>query len=408
MLDGLQANERSDMARISRVVPKTAVVPKANSIEVAIDWCGRRYRPRLSWKPTAANLKAATTLWLRIQDEIAAGRFHFAEHFPNFTHLDKIPSAIAGGSALTYENAFQAWVKLHRRDWRDSTLQTYLSHHKEHWGPLLGSKRLENISEIEIAEYLTQKSLSPRTENNVLVTLRGVFEYAVQKGWVGKDPTAFFKNKRFQKEPPDPFHDAEVERILTALAQREPVLADYFEFAFFTGLRTAEQIALRWADVDLTARSMRINHTRVRGHDQDVTKTGKVRDVELVDRALAVLHRQQARTRIRGQEVFLQPEGGNWDGGPFVRPTQVYKPFAAVLKRLGIRHRPAYQTRATNISRLLGLGADPWWVAQQHGHDLATMLKHYAKWLPNADQGRNLDRVNRLLSSGSTESLTGS
>ncbi len=44
----------------------------------------------------------------------------------------------------------------------------------------------------------------------------------------------------------------------------------------------------------------------------------------------------------------------------------------------------------------LQAGADPVWVAKQHGHSLTVMMRDYAKWIPGADRGRNLAVLNLI------------
>jgi len=39
------------------------------------------------------------------------------------------------------------------------------------------------------------------------------------------------------------------------------------------------------------------------------------------------------------------------------------------------------------------------WVAAQHRHSVQVMLRDYAKWIPQADRGRNLAAVNQALAS---------
>ena len=56
--------------------------------------------------------------------------------------------------------------------------------------------------------------------------------------------------------------------------------ANYFEFAFFAGLRPSEQIALGWPKVDFRRGEVRVDSARVRTIDKR-TKTHEARDVEL-------------------------------------------------------------------------------------------------------------------------------
>jgi len=45
----------------------------------------------------------------------------------------------------------------------------------------------------------------------------------------------------------------------------------------------------------------------------------------------------------------------------------------------------------------LQAGADPYYVAAQHGHSLQTMMKDYAAFIPKGDRGRNLAAINAAL-----------
>jgi hypothetical protein len=50
------------------------------------------------------------------------------------------------------------------------------------------------------------------------------------------------------------------------------------------------------------------------------------------------------------------------------------------LRRLIVRYRRPYTARQTPVSWNLMVGKNPLWVAKQHGHSIATMLRAYAAW----------------------------
>src|SRR5690606_16237368 len=162
------------------------------------------------------------------------------------------------------------------------------------------------------------------------------------------------------------------------------------EFACFAGLRNSEQIALLWPDVDLRAHTIRVRRARVLAKDKESTKTHYEREVELNDRAAAVIERQRARTQIEGQHVFKNPATGRaWHDEQTQR-----RLWAAALRAAKVRYRPPKECRDTSVTLALMAGADPLWVAKQHGHSVQVMMKDYARWIPKADRGRNLAAVN--------------
>jgi integrase len=117
------------------------------------------------------------------------------------------------------------------------------------------------------------------------------------------NPADGIDNLKVQKAQPDPFTADEVEIILSkALELEGEDVRDWFEFAFFAGMRVSEQIALPWSAVDLRLGTAAVRGAVVMGKAKDRTKTHTERTVELNDRALAVIQRQRAKTA-------LQPHG---------------------------------------------------------------------------------------------------
>jgi integrase len=188
-----------------------------------------------------------------------------------------------------------------------------------------------------------------------------------------------------QAEPPDPLTMDEVELVLVDLATRvDPQTANYFEVAFFTGLRPSEQIALHWIDYARKEGRLRVHRARVWGKDKPRTKTHQARDIELLDQAAAAIERQRKHTLLAGGEIFWNPNTGEpWNDEQVQR-----RYWNASLMRLGLRHREAYQTRHTFATIGLMAGCNPAWVARQMGHrSLKMFFEVYARWIDGADKG---------------------
>ena len=181
-------------------------------------------------------------------------------------------------------------------------------------------------------------------------------------------------------------------RVHTTVAQ-SAALADYFEFVFFAGLRPSEQIAVLWGDVDLRSQTITIRRSRVLKQEMDRTKTHRSRTVALNDRAAAVIERQRPRTQLAGGKVFMNP----WTGKAWNNGEEQRRDWMACLKRIGVRHRPPKDCRDTSVTMALQAGADPYYVAAQHGHSLQTMMRDYAAFIPKGDRGRNLAALNAVL-----------
>lgn len=382
------------------------VTPLGDRIQVRFSWRGKELRPTLDMKPTAANLKHARRIRDAVVADIKAGTFNLAEYFPDYKFADR--HAI-DESARDFSQWAELWGELSARDLEDSTLRIYKRHLAAYWTSVFGSNMPKSITHERILKHLAVlsserlneangkviKALSRKTQNNILIPLRGVFDLICKSDRHLRNPVDGIENLKVQTAPPDPFSAEEVDIILVALKKKGEVEADYFEFAFFAGLRSSEQIALLWPDVDLRSGIVKVRRARVLAKDKERTKTATEREVELNARALAVLERQRARTQLAGSHVFINPATEKpWNDEQLQR-----KIFASALRIAGIRHRPPKECRDTSVTLSLAAGADPAWVAKQHGHSLQVMMRSYAKWIPKADRGRNIDAVNRALAS---------
>ncbi len=180
-------------------------------------------------------------------------------------------------------------------------------------------------------------------------------------------------------------HDAET---LIAGIHRDwgEAQGNYDEFRFFTGLRPPEQIALVLSDVDLVNGVISVNKARVSGVDTCQTKTGDDRRVHLCTRALAVLKRHlllrarlEAAGKIKHERLFFRESGE-----PFLSLQCSQVRWRKTLRSLNFRYRRPYMARQTSVSWNLMIGKNPLWVAKQHGHSIATMLRAYAAWAEGA------------------------
>jgi integrase len=370
-------------------------------------WQGKQIAPTLALRPTAANLKAAARLREQILREIDSGIFQFATHFPDYRHREKHQPA-PPTEALTFDAWADTWESLAARELEHSTLAIYKRHLKAYWRPVLGGLLPAKITHrmlLERLAYLATErfdedtgevatGLSRKTQNNILIPLRAVFELICKPPSTITNPTEGIDNLRVQKGKPDPFAPDEVDTIIRAIRElRGEAWADYFEFSFFAGLRASEHIALQWEDVDLRKQTVLVRRAKVMSKEKDRTKTNVERTVELNARAAAVIQRQRARTQALGAQVFFNPSTAR----PYADEQQQRLVWGLALRKTGIRYRAPKECRDTSVTMALMAGANPMWVAAQHGHSVTVMLKDYANWIPSADRGMNLAAVNSAI-----------
>lgn len=368
------------------------ITPKGDRIELCFSYQGKRYRPTLDWAPTQTNLKNAKRRLLEIRRRIHDGTFSFRDEFPDYKWVDKVaPRA----DTSTFDQVADEYLDSIAGEKQYATRESYRKILKSFWRPLLGKRSIDTITFRDLRRAITSHPWkTPKTRNNVVSVVRLVFQFAVHDGLIAADPSQHLKSLKVQREPPDPYTIDEALALIAGMRKhRGAHLANYFEFCFFAGPRPSEVIALLWTDVDLVSGKVSISKARVMARNKNTVKNYKPRIIELNQRALAVLKRQAALTRLAGGHVFTRE-----DGNPIHDLQVPWKAWVYVHKKLGLRYREPYQTRHSSVSWNLMIGKNLMWLAKQHGHSPTVMLNVYGSWMDGCDE-KTLAKIRREIDS---------
>lgn len=374
------------------------IEPRQSCIRLKFTHLGKRQVETLDLEPTPRNIKAAKLLLARITGAIDAGVYERSNFFD---------SPGKSSSRLTFEE--------YAKHWREtltvakSTGRLYEHALKHTWNPYLGNLPIVQVKYSDVLKALSarQKAVSNQTLNNHMSVVRQVFRMALADELIKSDPTRELKNLKKQKVEPDPFSSVERDQILERMHDRyHEQVWNYWTVSFFVGMRPSEQIALHWPDFDERKRQLIVRRAIVMSEEK-VTKTNRIRRVDLCDAAFDAIVRQKKFSYMRDKlgPIFLNPNTGRaWASEHLQRESY----FTPTLAALGIRHRDAYQARHTFATLLLMGGVNPKYVQRQLGHATLTMtLEVYATWLPQEDGGAQAKLMNAVLS-GRPASLEGS
>lgn len=391
------------------------VTPKGDDrIQLDFTVGKKRYRPTIRATPTETNLRQARKRLEAIKRRIHAGTFSFADEFPEYRFIDdvappeKVPSfhevAVLFLKSIRTEiefATFDSYRKILGVSPKEMDPDAAETSGVGFWIPRIGDKPIPEVKYSDLTTALGEHPFGSRkTRNNVVSVVRLVFDFAVDDGVIPRSPAENLKTLKVQKGQPDPYTIEEAEALIAGICKDwGQDDADYFEFCFFAGPRPSELIALRWPDVDLRRGTARFDKARVMARDKARTKTAVARDTELCPRALAILRRRRTRTGLQGGQVF-----GHADGRPYHDLQTQWKRWRYTHKRLGVRYREPYQARHTSVTWNLMIGKNILWVAEQHGHSPAVMLKTYARWLKGATE-EDVQEIRRAMGYGTNSAL---
>lgn len=375
-----------------------------SGIQITFYWLGKRYRPTLKIRPSATNIKYAERLKCEIERSIALGTYtleQFAKHFPTSRIARTLPDQKK--TIPTFEELSNTWL-VTINDLAAGSIDNYKKM-LSFWLTKIGNLPITEIPYSTLLSISNSQGWKPKYRNNMLIPMRRIFDIALQDEVIQRNPADKIKNSKVQKEPPDPFTIDEVNCILEHMAStyNEQVL-NYFEFAFFTGVRPEEAIALKWGEINFNEKLARIRRVRTAKTDRETTKTSKIRDIELNSRALHAINRQKVHTFMSDDYVFHNPvTGKRWNSEKSQRKNY----WIPTLKKLGIRSRVQYQTRHTYATMNLMAGANPMWVSRMMGHSSMQMLLNiYAKWIDGADKHRENIKIEAIINNDSHKSAT--
>ena len=248
---------------------------------------------------------------------------------------------------------------------------------------------IQDVRTSDIREWIIElnKTLQPKSIRNTV----GVFSLALSQAFMdGLTPSnpltpiklrkLLPKKKRSDRDKISPFNDLEIKEILDVF--KAPEERCLWQFAFATGLRTGELIALKWRHIDEKNQSIRVIDNIVsaeHGTVQKDTKTGNEREIPILPAAHESLQTMRSITGSRPTNfVFINPRTKErWQSD-----RALGKCWERNLKRTTVPYRNSYQTRHTFASKLLEQGEQELLVAKLLGHTSVEMVRrHYGRFI---------------------------
>jgi integrase len=265
-----------------------------------------------------------------------------------------------------------------------------------------GRRPLVSVRPSEVQAWAAElsRTQSVATARHALGVLRRVFDYAVRDGAIQRNPAAGIRLSKVQGNDPRPLTHDELWRLAGAVdATRDRLLV---LVAGYCGLRWGELAALRWSDVDLQSRTLRV----VRAYSEEAprgelspVKNHQARTVP-VPEIVSVELAEYSTLQPRGELVFPSASGTPLRNRNWRR--DVFDP-AVEAQGLGIT---PHNLRDTAASLAIQEGASVVAVARLLGHEsAATTLNHYAGLFPTDldDIASRLDAAARLTIAGQRE-----
>jgi integrase len=111
-----------------------------------------------------------------------------------------------------------------------------------------GERDIKSIEPKELENWLHSLGLSAQSLNNFRTVVSGLFEYAVKRALISRNPMRAVERVKAVDKPPGIFTPEELKKLLEAAhGDILPALA----IQAFAGVRTAEILRMEWSEIDL-------------------------------------------------------------------------------------------------------------------------------------------------------------
>ena len=242
--------------------------------------------------------------------------------------------------------------------------------------PLFKNKKINEIRRSDIKRFSDKKldSVSPKRVRVMLGVLSGIFTIALDYEDIITNPALEIKLPNQNKKEEYPFTPSEVESLINSA---DGWFKNYLAFAFFTGARVGELIALQWCDINLDNGTISINKAKRHGVLSTTKTKYSERDIPIFDVLIPFIKDQMSKSKTIW--VFANPRTGNsLFGSKTLAPI-----WKKVVAKAGVKETRLYNTRHTFITNMLKQGElsilD---IAQIAGHSNTEMIvRNYAKYI---------------------------
>lgn len=365
---------------------------KTQSIRIKFMYRGMECRESLRLAHTKANINYAIRLRGEILNAIEKGSFKYADYFPESKQAGKFgsrPVRVTIGDLLRDE------IARAKKALKPSTARAYEDACDAHLFGQWDKTPLLELTPPLLRTWLGTFECKAKTLRNTLQPLSNVLNQAVNDDLIPFNPLDRVKldkiltrEQRKSDFAADPFDIDEITQILKTAKGQEQNL---WRFAFATGMRPSEYMALEWSSVDLVNCTVRVERSRVvKVTNPDAKTDAGMRTIDLLKGAYDALKDQQQYTALAGRYVFHNPlHNDGWDTNKAVR-----QHWKRTVDKSKVRYRNPYQTRHTFASALLSAGENPLYVAKQMGHKGTEMInKHYGRWLEQGSDEKTMAKA---------------
>ncbi|MEA3316326.1 MAG: site-specific integrase [Campylobacterota bacterium] len=225
-----------------------------------------------------------------------------------------------------------------------------------------------DIKTSTLMSWQNSLNLAPKTIIGYRSIINIILETALADDIIYKNPLKYVSAPKIKRVLPDVYRLDEVNILLSNTKGQFKLL---LEFAFFSGMRPSEIIALKWEYIDFENNSIKV-FERIRDGNIGLPKGDKVRIIDLLPRAKKALENQLNLTSIN-EYVFITQYNE-----PYKNSHVLDTLFKNLCNKSNLRIGRFYDTKKFFCTFCEENINNETWLTQQVGHeDIQVTRNHY-------------------------------
>jgi integrase len=270
----------------------------------------------------------------------------------------------------------------HKHNIAHSTYKRYLALAKFHINPVLGEIEVQKLSSSDITRMLAvmrEAGQSARSQQQSRALLSVALRDAEYKGYIVVNPVTRVRNPQGKRIEISPLSIEEVKRLLNTYSGT--YLGARLHIALICGLRQGEALGLTWDDVDLCARTIKVDKQvqLVNGVQifTDLKTEKSSRLIALTEETTAALRSHislVAHLKGRAETSWVENNLVFPDGlGNFRSPKTDYAEWKKALKLCGIAPKRLHDARHTAATLMYSQGVGIETISRALGHSTSAI-----------------------------------
>ena len=188
---------------------------------------------------------------------------------------------------MSFAEGFNLYYETKKKTLRPDSLRDirYLANRLMRSNPQLAKRNFSELSRLDCEEWLNSTFSTPSQHNKCRSFLHAIFEFALRREWVDKNPIKQIERKKIVEKEIKPL-SLEEAKILLKNAKKKNC-SEVVGLMMLAGIRPKEAKRIEWNDIDLDENSIRVRSI--------CSKTGGVRHVEICPKLKNILLEREAR-----------------------------------------------------------------------------------------------------------------